>query len=275
MKCNIVCIQTYPQMLEKETNLNRMEELFYQAMEMHPDAQLVVFPELAVTGYQCKEAFKTLAETANEDAVSVQRMGALAQKFGVHAIYGMAEREDDKLYNSQFFLDDNGKLLGTYRKVHLFDAEKNYFTPGDQFKVFETKIGRIGLFICYDAFFPEAARCLAVQGVDLLVNSTNWEKPYDYDMDMAMAARALENTVYLACCNRFGADTTLDFFGHTRILDPLGKIMSAVEGEQEGIIYASLDYAKAKKMKDDYYTMLEERRPDIYGSYLGYLCKQD
>ena len=104
------------------------------------------------------------------------------------------KKEEDILYNSQFFLDDTGVLLGTYRKVHLFDSEKNYFTPGDQFKVFDTKIGRIGLFICYDAFFPE--------GVDLLVNSTNWEKPYDYDI--------------------------------------------------------------AKQMKHDYYTMLTERRPDVY-----------
>lgn len=115
------------------------------------------------------------------------------------------KKEEDILYNSQFFLDDTGVLLGTYRKVHLFDSEKNYFTPGDQFKVFDTKIGRIGrigLFICYDAFFPEAARSLAIQGVDLLVNSTNWEKPYDYDI--------------------------------------------------------------AKQMKHDYYTMLTERRPDVY-----------
>lgn len=112
------------------------------------------------------------------------------------------KKEEDILYNSQFFLDDTSVLLGTYRKVHLFDSEKNYFTPGDQFKVFDTKIGRIGLFICYDAFFPEAARSLAIQGVDLLVNSTNWEKPYDYDI--------------------------------------------------------------AKQMKHDYYTMLTERRPDVY-----------
>ena len=112
------------------------------------------------------------------------------------------KKEEDILYNSQFFLDDTGVLLGTYRKVHLFDSEKKYFTPGDQLKVFDTKIGRIGLFICYDAFFPEAARSLAIQGVDLLVNSTNWEKPYDYDI--------------------------------------------------------------AKQMKHDYYTMLTERRPDVY-----------
>lgn len=201
MKCNVVCIQTYPKMNQKEENLFHMETLLRKAMESHPDTQLIIFPELAVTGYQCGKNFKDLAETATINSTSVKKMSALAKEFHVHIVYGMAEKEDI-LYNSQFFIDDTGVLLGTYRKVHLFDSEKNYFTPGDQFKVFNTKIGRIGLFICYDAFFPEAARSLAIQGVDLLVNSTNWEKPYDYDI--------------------------------------------------------------AKQMKHDYYTMLTERRPDVY-----------
>ena len=196
MKCNVVCIQTYPKMNQKEENLSHMETLLRKAMESHPDTQLIVFPELAVTGYQCGENFKDLAETAMIDSTSIKKMNALAKEFHVHIVYGMAEKEEDILYNSQFFIDDTGVLLGTYRKVHLFDSEKNYFTPGDQFKVFNTKIGRIGLFICYDAFFPEAARSLAIQGVDLLVNSTN------YDI--------------------------------------------------------------AKQMKHDYYTMLTERRPDVY-----------
>lgn len=264
MKCNIICIQTYPKMNQKNENLDHMEFLLRKAMKKYPDAQLIVFPELAVTGYQCGENFKYLAETANETSLSVQKMGALARQFKVHIVYGMAEKDHDHLYNSQFFLDDQGHLIGTYRKVHLFDSEKNYFTPGNQFTVFDTKIGRIGLFICYDAFFPEAARSLAIQGVDLLVNSTNWEKPYDYDMDMVMSARALENTVYLACCNRYGADTSLDFFGHTRILDPLGKVITSVDDEKDGIIYASIDYDTATQMKHDYYTMLTERRPDVY-----------
>lgn len=175
-------------------------------MESHPDTQLIVFPELAVTGYQCGENFKDLAETATIDSTSLKKMSALAKEFHVHIVYGMAEKEEDILYNSQFFLDDTGVLLGTYRKVHLFDFEKNYFTPGDQFKVFDTKIGRIGLFICYDAFFPETARSL----------------------------------------------------------DPLGRILASINDEKDGIIHASLDYDIAKQMKHDYYTMLTERRPDVY-----------
>lgn len=177
-------------MNQKEENLFHMETLLRKAMESHPDTQLIIFPELAVTGYQCGKNFKDLAETATINSTSVKKMNALAKEFHVHIVYGMAEKEEDILYNSQFFIDDTGVLLGTYRKVHLFDSEKNYFTPGDQFKVFNTKIGRIGLFICYDAFFPEAARSLDPLG--RILASINDEKDgiihasLDYDIAKQM-----------------------------------------------------------------------------------------
>ena len=177
-------------MNQKEENLFHMETLLRKAMESHPDTQLIIFPELAVTGYQCGKNFKDLAETVTINSTSVKKMSALAKEFHVHIVYGMAEKEEDILYNSQFFIDDTGVLLGTYRKVHLFDSEKNYFTPGDQFKVFNTKIGRIGLFICYDAFFPEAARSLDPLG--RILASINDEKDgiihasLDYDIAKQM-----------------------------------------------------------------------------------------
>ena len=96
--------------------------------------------------------------------------------------------------------------------IHLYDTEKDWLTAGTE-KVLDTEIGRIGLFICYDASFPEVSRILAIKGAELLVHSTNWNKPDDYDMDMYVSVRALENTVYIACCNRIGKDKSLDFFG--------------------------------------------------------------
>ena len=92
MKCNVVCIQTYPKMNQKEENLSHMETLLRKAMESHPDTQLIVFPELAVTGYQCGENFKDLAETAMIDSTSIKKMNALAKEFHVHIVYGMAEK---------------------------------------------------------------------------------------------------------------------------------------------------------------------------------------
>lgn len=272
MKCNVVCIQTYPIMNNKETNLTKMAELLEQALAEKPDTQLVVFPELATTGYQCGENFQELAEEINESSHTVRFFSDLAKKHGVYIIWGMAEKDSKNkkvLYNSQVFLDCKGEIIGTYRKIHLFDTEKNWFTPGKEYKVYNTAIGKIGLFVCYDAFFPEAARIMAVKGADLLVNSTNWEKPYSNDMDLLMSARALENAVYLACCNRIGKDLDVDFFGHTRILDTLGNIISDVKEEKEDFIYASLDYDKKENLKKTYYTMLSERRPELYTE----LCK--
>mgnify|MGYP000028310195 FL=1 len=92
MKCNVVCIQTYPKMNQKEENLFHMETLLRKAMESHPDTQLIVFPELAVTGYQCGKNFKDLAETATINSTSVKKMSALAKEFHVHIVYGMAEK---------------------------------------------------------------------------------------------------------------------------------------------------------------------------------------
>lgn len=116
-------------MNQKEENLFHMETLLRKAMESHPDTQLIIFPELAVTGYQCGKNFKDLAETATINSTSVKKMSALAKEFHVHIVYGMAEKEEDILYNSQFFIDDTGVLLGTYRKVHLFDSEKIILHP--------------------------------------------------------------------------------------------------------------------------------------------------
>ena len=93
MKCNVVCIQTYPKMNQKEENLFHMETLLRKAMESHPDTQLIIFPELAVTGYQCGKNFKDLAETATINSTSVKKMSALAKEFHVHIVYGMAEKK--------------------------------------------------------------------------------------------------------------------------------------------------------------------------------------
>ncbi len=272
MKCAISCVQTKPLLTDKPVNVERMCAFIDQTMFLYPRTQLIVFPELATTGYECGEAFQTLAEIpADPNAFSIRRLSGKAAEYGVHIIYGFPERKkagDPDIYNSQILIDDHGTCVGTYQKVQLFDGEKQWFKAGDTFKVFDTVLGKMGLFICYDAFFPEAARVLSLKGADLLVNSTNWEKPYAYDMDTLMTARALENTVYLVCCNRIGFDKTLGFFGHSRILDPLGHPIVSLDNEVEGIIHTVVDYEIPKKMKADYYTMLSERRTEAYGELL-------
>ena len=166
--CNVVCIQTYPFLCDKAKNINKMIELLEKAVNEKPDTQLVVFSELATTGYECGEKFKELAEVIDDKSETVQAFSKVALKHKIHIGLGMAERDANEL-----FISNKGEIIGTYRKIHLFDTEKDWFTAGTEYKVFDTEIGRIGLFICYDASFPEVSRILAIKGAELLVHSTN------------------------------------------------------------------------------------------------------
>jgi predicted amidohydrolase len=268
MKVNVACIQMKPVFCDKKKNVERMCDFIDKTMETYPNTQLIVFPELVTTGYECEDKFEILAENIyDEDAFSVKIIREYARKYIVHIIYGFAEKceEVSKLYNSQILIDGQGEILGTYQKVHLFDTEKIWFYPGDKYQVFDTAIGKLGLFICYDASFPEVARILALKGADILVNSTNWEKPSVTDMDMIMSARALDNTTFLVCCNRVGIEKKLDFFGHSRIIDPLGRVVKKQDNEIEDIVHGELDFDYMEQVRNNYYTMLKERRPDTYG----------
>lgn len=270
MKCNVLCIQTQPILCDRDANLSNMTQLLEAGLEEHPKTNLVVFPELAVSGYECDEEFKNLAEPCNMTSKSIKTFADLAVKNNIFIIFGMPECDVDTslIYNSQILIDNKGEIVGSYRKVHLFDGEKRWFEAGDKFSVFETEIGKIGLLICYDSSFPEVSRILALKGADLLVNSTNWEKPYCTDMELMMSARAFENAIPFVCCNRIGFDKTLGFFGHSRILDAQGNPVCAITDEIEGYIYASIDFERTKKHRRDYYTMLDERRPDLYKEIL-------
>ena len=275
MSVCVACVQFEPKLNQYKENIRRMCEMIDRAMTDHPKTQLIVFPELSTTGYECGERFREFAEALDDPhAPGLSEIGAAAKKHGVYVAYGMAERaasEEGVLYNSGVLLNSDGKVAGVYRKAQLFDTEKKWFKPGTEYPVFDTPFGKIGMFICFDAFFPEIARIEALRGADLFVVSTNWEKPYEYDFDMAMSARAMDNVTYLAAANRVGTESTLGFFGHSRILDPLGRPLVAAEGEREQIVYAELDYKIPRELKQSYYTFFQDRQPKTYDE----ICKYD
>lgn len=274
MSVCVVCAQFEPKLNQYHENIDRMCAMIEQAMDAYPKTQVIVFPELSTTGYECEERFQEFAEVLNDPtAPGLSKIGAVAKKRGVYVVYGMAERaiaDEPLLYNSSVMLDSNGRVVGAYRKAQLFDTEKRWFTPGNEYPVFDTPFGKVGMFICFDTFFPEIARIEALRGADLFLVSTNWEKPYEYDFDTAMTARAMDNVTYLAVANRLGFDKTLGFFGHSRILDPLGRPLAIAESETEQVIYAELDYQVAKDLKRDYYTFFQDRQPESYGD----ICKR-
>lgn len=266
MKINVTCVQMHPKLLDVKENLAKMANFIETIMTAKPQTDLIVFPELATTGYECGKNFSRLAENI-QNGESIKQISALAKSYQVHVIFGFPERDEairDVIYNSNALIGPDGGLIGTYRKVHLFDKEKMYFRPGCSYPVFETKIGKIGSMICWDSAFPEVARIYALKGVELLVTTSNWEKPYSRDWDLTTAARALDNCIYLAAANRVGQDLELDFFGHSRIYSPLGEIIAALDEDIEGFISAELDYNLPIKYRKEYYTYFKDRRPDSY-----------
>lgn len=266
MNITVACVQMKPERFKFEENLKKICNFIEQAMKDNEKTNLIIFPELITTGYECGERFIEFAEVV-PNGVSMKKIGELAKSYNVSIVYGFAERDannKDVLYNSAALINNDGNVEGVYRKNHLFDTEKNYFHLGDNFPVFDTPFGKIGIMICWDTAFPEVARIYALKGADLIVVSTNWESPYSDDWDLVTRARAFDNCIYLAAANRVGTDEKLSFFGHSKIVGPLGKVIKELNENSEGIISAELELEMAKKLRKEYYTFFEDRRPEIY-----------
>jgi len=265
---NVSCVQTRPYLGQVDKNLENILARIKEVMEARPDTDLIVFPELATTGYEgTKEEFQDMAETV-PDGKCMKAIAELCREYKVYVVYGFAERDPhatDVLYNSALFINNKGEILGQYRKVHPFDTEKMWCRAGCDFPIFQTDFGKVGIQICWDTAFPEVSRIYALKGADLLVVSTNWEKPYEEDWDLMTKARAFDNTLHLVAANRIGDDRTLGWFGRSKIIDPLGRVIEALDEEVEGIIHAELDLSMTRKKRVEYYTFFKDRRPDTYG----------
>lgn len=227
-------------------------------------ADLVVLPEQALQGYLTDTVALDLDNVAYQfahaevvpDGASVARIIELAERLAVHVVVGFTERDarfPDRLFNSAVLCGPDG-LIGTYRKVHQPGNEKHVYFPGKGFPVFDTAIGRVGILICYDMCFPESTRELALQGADILVLPTAWayaepgggaEPERDRFVDaytLFGRVRALENQCWFVAANLSGQLGTLDYHGHSRIIDPNGTVV-ADTGAAPGIATARCDIA--------------------------------
>lgn len=266
MKVRVSVVQMAPKVFDKPSNLAKIAHFVKKIAAAEPENDLIIFPELVTTGYECGEKFSELAEPF-PNGPTIDFMARLAQQYHTHLIFGFAEADSGRegvLYNSAALIDGQGTPVGVYRKVHLFGDEGKFFQPGYEYPLFHSEIGRIGIFICWDALFPEVARIYALQGADLLVVCTNWEDPYAKEWDLMTSARAFDNTLPLAAANRIGKDDTLSFFGHSRILSPLGKVITELEEGVEAYATAKIDYDETKQLRTKYWTQLAQRRPDTY-----------
>jgi len=269
----LACIQYRPVIGAVGDNLAAMEKRVREAHRA--GARVMVLPELADTGYVFRDRAE-LADLASPipEGRSAQALVALARELDIYVVSGLAEREGQRLYNSAMLCGPDG-YIGTYRKLHLWDRENPLFTPGDLgLPVFETDLGRIGLAVCYDGWFPELFRTMALKGAELICIPTNWvPMPAQPPEAEAMAntlhrAAAHSNGIFIACADRIGVERGQPFIGRSIILGPDGWALAgpAPENEEE-ILIAGIDLDKVASTRalNAFNDVLGDRRPDVYG----------
>ncbi len=252
-----------------EGDLNR--KVITRFTEAAKAADLLVFPELCVSGYDFKDKDE-LADLAEpfESGPTSRTALELAEKYHITLVVGYPERDGDALYNSCLLAQPGGKIAN-YRKIQLFSRETLIFTPGDTPPpVIDTPAGKVGLMICFDWVYPEIARLLAVKGAQILAHPSNLVLQY---CQRAMFARSVENGVFSITCNRYGTeertDRSLTFTGYSQILDPEGKLLMQARSDEHHVGVVEVDLAQADdKRMTEHNHLMEGRRTDLYGGLI-------
>ena len=239
-------------------------------------AQVVLLPELFTTHYFPREMDKKFFAWAHtlQDDPSVRVMSELARELSVVIPVSFFERAGDAYYNSLVVLDADGSSLGVYRKTHIPDGtgydEKYYFRPGDTgFRSFVTRYADLGVGICWDQWFPECARALALLGADILLYPTaiGTEPTTARDTSAAwrrvMVGHAVSNTSFVAASNRVGNESGQAFYGTSFLANPWGDVCHELGRVEEGMFVADLDLAQAR-LDRDWMGLLRDRRPEMY-----------
>jgi len=258
----IALAQTAPVLNDNEENLRRMAAVIQRICSEQP-TNLVVFPELAVSGYECGLNFTRLAERVPGHVVSF--LAGKAAEFNVHLVFGMPvkERVESILFNAAVMIGPDGELLGDYRKLHLRGEEKLAFRPGYRLPIFEVEFGRVGLMIGWDIAFPEVARSLTLDGADLIVCCAAWEAGHIEEWRAYTVARAAENAVYVAAANRVGQEPSYSFGGESALIGPRGQIHTALDEAVEGYAVATVDLDEIRRVREEQ-QILQARQPSAY-----------
>jgi len=231
------------------------------------EAVITCFPELAITGYALNVKWRKYSEPI--PGPTANRLAHIAQEFGFYLICGMAERDSKskRIFDSAVLLNPSGDFVGVYRKVHLWDTERRYFTPGIRFPVFKTKLGTIGIGICYDLEFPEPARAMALQGAEIIFFASAQPSPMGNQVDTYIRSRAGENCVFVAHSNRVGREGRLVFFGQSQIVSPLCRTLARKE-KGPGLAVAQLDLRSIYELRERKLPYLHQRIPRAYAALI-------
>lgn len=270
-KVKIAAVQMNPIIMQKRENLDRI--LLGIKDSASNGADLIVFPECALTGYVFYNREEAVPFMETVPGPSTDELATCCQTLGVHIIVGLLEIDVDKCFNAAVLIGPGG-LVGRYRKNHLpFLGIDRFIDPGNKpFGVYKTPIGNIGIHICYDVNFPESARVMTLLGADILVLPTNWPEGRGKVAKYVINTRAYENTIHFVAANRIGKERGTRFIGNSKIVDAWGDTLAQANNEHEQTIYAEVSLAGARQkhiiFKPGEFEMdfIGDRRPELYGT---------
>jgi N-carbamoylputrescine amidase len=267
----------------KEDNLSRAKSLIREAA--NEGAKIICTQELFNGTYFPQTIDETKYNWAEPvDGPTWTEVQALSKELGVVIICSLYEHALDGVYFNTVVVYEEGKALGKYRKHHIPEApqyiEKYYFTPGNTgYPVFKTKYGTIGVLICWDEWFPEPSRIVAMKGADIIFYpSAIGSLPEEPDFDCspmwidAIKAHGIHNNIFTAAVNRVGVEHSnegfMSFYGSSFVGNPFGEIISKAKTKEDEIIYADIDFSQVKRARD-FMQFFRDRRPDSYGELLN------
>lgn len=250
---------------DTRTNVSIISTLLDQASQAGID--VLVLPELANSGYNFEDQSQAASTSEEADKGPFCALLRDWSAGGRLVAGGFCEQADGLLYNSAVIYGD-GRLITVYRKAHLFANEVTFFKPGNvKPPVFEFHDQKFGVMICFDWFFPEMARSLALRGAQIILHPSNLVLPW---CQKAMLTRSLENRVFTATANRTGVDRDLSFSGLSQVTSPKGEVLAQADGTSTGVVWADVDLNAAdNKMVTKQNDLFLCRRPDLYDDLCG------
>lgn len=253
-------VQCEPVLGDLRATIRRIDRLLRRAQ----GCDLLVLPELCNSGYNFRsydQAWETSEEVANSTFIS--NLATICHELSMHIVSGFNERDNDALYNAAILVGPEG-YIGSYRKLHLFKNEKDYFQPGNTgLPVFDIGVCIVGMLICFDWVFPEVWRIMALQGADVVCHPSNLVLPGL--AQRAVPAHALTNRIFVVTANRVGTERDLTFTGCSIIVDPRGDVLIGGSATREEIGVAAIDITMARdKRITERNDLFDDRRPEEY-----------
>jgi len=274
-KLKVACLQVsareYSDRYENKENILRMID---KAADSRP--QLMVLPECVYPSYYISpQIVKNYLEFQKSTLELITEVKQRAKLYKCYIALGIVETDiiEDVLYNSALLINPEGREIGRFRKSFLWHFDSRWFCAGDQYPVFETDFGKVGMFICADGRLPEIVRCLSLQGADILINLTNWvtsgfekETLTNPQVEYMIPTRALENRVWVIATNKVGIEAnTILYCGKSAIFSPDGQVVKIASSCQEEILYYEIPLEETiDKSIDNQINLIKDRRPELY-----------